>query len=571
MSSSEITQLKVDDEPFLVASLIDRCPKTMMLRELVQNAIEAATEAPAGKRRVEIGVVEVEGARKLRIWNTGPGMDEPNLYRMCDIASSIGKLKGLDRNFGMGAKVASLPSNHHGLRYRSCANGLVHEMIIGKRHGVYGRIMRPRSGAGRPGLDRMVDILEISDLARREGYDLSQDWTEVALLGMGPDHDTAAEPYNGDPEMGPFWLPEALYGRFFRFPEDIEVVIEPELTWRPAPQRFLTLAQRAKTAFAGYECVTTQEGLRIHYFHDPATPGRAWENASSEGALQTAMGQVGIVYREEIYDRTVGSPWAHEAPNFGVTFGGRHVSVFIELPDDYPVRPDAYRMNLMKVSGDQSVIQALEFAQTVRKSRPRWFVETIEAMGGGAHNLSSAIQDLARLSGTLNLSALQPSTDDDARVDDQDSEDENAPGYSIAEARAKCGFGIALLRDAQDINDRWLNGRAACFYPSTKQLFVNTQYPSIEQAEAALRVRLSDMRDTGLLDEMIRNAAIDCVVVKVGRALLHAMAKHFDSEKWHSGHIEKAMSPETLSIVADDLDDLLPVAERKIRDEALMS
>ena len=35
---SELAQLKVDDIDFLVRSLVERCPRVMMLRELVQNA-----------------------------------------------------------------------------------------------------------------------------------------------------------------------------------------------------------------------------------------------------------------------------------------------------------------------------------------------------------------------------------------------------------------------------------------------------------------------------------------------------------------------------------------------------
>ena len=41
-SSPNVTPLRVADEDFLVASMIERCPKTMMIRELVMNAIEAA-------------------------------------------------------------------------------------------------------------------------------------------------------------------------------------------------------------------------------------------------------------------------------------------------------------------------------------------------------------------------------------------------------------------------------------------------------------------------------------------------------------------------------------------------
>jgi hypothetical protein len=49
MPTTAVTALHVDDEDFVVASLIERCPKTMMIRELIMNAIEAARLAPEGK------------------------------------------------------------------------------------------------------------------------------------------------------------------------------------------------------------------------------------------------------------------------------------------------------------------------------------------------------------------------------------------------------------------------------------------------------------------------------------------------------------------------------------------
>lgn len=42
-----------------------------------------------------------ESGSKLGLWNTGPGMDGPDLLRICDIASSIGKEKSLTGNFGI--------------------------------------------------------------------------------------------------------------------------------------------------------------------------------------------------------------------------------------------------------------------------------------------------------------------------------------------------------------------------------------------------------------------------------------------------------------------------------------
>jgi anti-sigma regulatory factor (Ser/Thr protein kinase) len=127
MTTSAVTALQVADEDFLVASLIERCPKLMMVRELMMNALEAAQHAPEGRRIVEISAIPMDGTDKLAIWNTGPGMDDRELLKICNIASSLGKEKSLTGNFGMGAKVASLPSNQRGMRYRSCKNGRVHE------------------------------------------------------------------------------------------------------------------------------------------------------------------------------------------------------------------------------------------------------------------------------------------------------------------------------------------------------------------------------------------------------------------------------------------------------------
>ena len=45
---STITRLRVGNEDFLVAAMIERCPKSMMIRELLQNALEAAQSAPDG-------------------------------------------------------------------------------------------------------------------------------------------------------------------------------------------------------------------------------------------------------------------------------------------------------------------------------------------------------------------------------------------------------------------------------------------------------------------------------------------------------------------------------------------
>ena len=72
-SHMAIAPLKVGDEDFLVASMIERCPRAMMLRELVMNALEAAGRAPEDRRLVEISPYEYNGVSKLVIWNRALG------------------------------------------------------------------------------------------------------------------------------------------------------------------------------------------------------------------------------------------------------------------------------------------------------------------------------------------------------------------------------------------------------------------------------------------------------------------------------------------------------------------
>src|SRR5258708_18508137 len=126
MSSNSVTALEVTDEDFLVASLIERCPKTMMLRELMMNALEAARHAPQDQKTIEIRSLDFSGASKLAIWNTGPGMDASELLHISNIASSIGKEKSLNGHFGMSATVASLTYNQLGMQYGSFQKGRVH-------------------------------------------------------------------------------------------------------------------------------------------------------------------------------------------------------------------------------------------------------------------------------------------------------------------------------------------------------------------------------------------------------------------------------------------------------------
>jgi len=555
----QISRLRVSNEDFLVASMIDRCPKSMMLRELVKNALEAAGNASAGGQRVEIAPLGVEGARKLSIWNTGPGMDAAELYRMCDIASSIGKANALDQNFGMGAKVASLPSNQHGIRYRSCKAGRVHQVIMGKRNDIYGRLHQTNAAG------ESVDVLDVTDLAIA-ARDLSHDWTEVVLLGNRADQDTVANPYDGSPAMPPGWVAEELYARFHTLPDTTDLVLRDGCNIIGGDRVFAPIGSRA-AAFANHEAVSAERGITLHYYYDAADPDAPGRLLSARGALQPAVSTAGLIWRDEIYDLRPGWAWLHEAPIFGLPFGARHFSVYVELPDDFPLIPDGYRQFLRHAGNTQHHVHTREFAGLALRHRPAWLLELLRSFAPDASHTAPLHGEMKTLFRALRIRRRwwapagdspppAPVADDAAPIDADPARDDaemaqpkpdRAPGEEEMEYEVPPQ--IVPLRDEADIRERGMEGKAARFYPETHQLFLNTAYSAFAQFAAQLQQLHATHED----QEAVRRAALTTteriLTRQICRKLVFGLGKR---GTWHPWEVDQACSMYSLTLAADD-------------------
>ncbi|WP_155888804.1 ATP-binding protein [Inquilinus limosus] len=585
--TNAVAALEVADEPFLVSSLIERCPKTMMLRELMQNALEAAKLAPEGRRLVEVSAINMGGVPKLAIWNTGPGMDAAKLMHICNIAASHGKEKSLTGNFGMGAKVASLPSNQLGMRYRSCKDGRVHEVILCKREGVYGRLRRldPETG-------EYYEVIDATELAVEDGRSLDEEWTEVVLLGNNAGQDTVRDPYNGDPEQDSQWLATYLYHRFYRLPDGVTVTLKKGANKLDGNRQFETIPQRVPKFFERYETVDVPGGIKIHYLFDApyektTGPGH---NKSISGAVASAVSTCAIVYRDEMYDVRKSRTWMFDAPIFGITFGAKHISVHIELPPDYPVVPEAYRTSLQYMMGDQSEVEATHFAELVREHRPAWLIELISSFAPDSQSSDEIRNELQKLLNQLRVKRISP------RVMHQGSEPVEV-GYGPGAERERGESGgsgsgtrerptdlsivptgakraeifknaerapeIVLLRDETEIEEKGLRGRAARFYMDAGQLFVNLTYPAISEMKAQLEAEYADANDPEIMRRLALEHSERTMVLRVGRTVVYALAKQLNKE-WDQKALETASSPESLSMAADDFADAMQNVRRAI-------
>ncbi len=584
--SSAVAALQVADEAFLVSSMIERCPKTMMVRELVMNALEAAKQAPPDRRLVEISSVQIDGAMKLAIWNTGPGMDAGQLVSICDIASSLGKEKSLSGNFGMGAKVASLPSNQRGIRYRSCKGGRVHEVILCKRDGVYGRLRRLDSETG-----EYHEVIDVTDLALMDGRTVDAEWTEVVLLGNSSNQDTVNDPYNGDPVQERQWLATYLYHRFYRLPDSVKVTLLKGTNKLDGNRQFETIPARVRY-FQKCETVEAQNGIRIHFLYDPPynKESGSGHNQSIKGAIASAVSTAAVVYKDEMYDVRKGRQWTFDAPIFGIPFGAKHISVHIELPTDYPVMPEAYRRDLQYIEGEQPQVETSHFADLVREHRPQWLIDVIRSLSPESSSNDEIRDELQKLLNDLRVRRASPKV---SPLGQSPAATGNGPASDVDRSHTASGGNgegvrhrptdlailptgakradlyknidrapeIKELRDETEIEEKQLKGRAARYYLDSNFLFVNMRYQAIAEVAAQLGAEYASASDPELMRSRALDIAEKTMIRRVGRTVVFALAKQLNKE-WNHKDVETASSPESLSMAADDFTDAMPNARR---------
>lgn len=581
---AKVAALRVADEAFLIASTIERCPKSMMIRELVMNAIEAATQAPLANQRIDIKIKEIAGVEKLSIINTGPGMSSSELYEMCDLAASIGKDKGLDGNFGMGAKVASLPSNRLGLRYRSCKGEVVNEVILCERDGVYGRLRREGDHG------KVEEIFDVTEACAAEGYDLSCDWTEVVLFGNQPDQNTVRDPYNKNPDVPSQWLADYLYHRFFRLPDELLIRFHPGTHKLDGARSFRTIPDRAYP-LGRSQSVSLSNEITIHYFYDPPFRNTS-HNKSISGSMTTDVSICAVVYKNEIYDLERGRQWTLDAPIFGITFGAKHISVHIELPDDYAVRPEAYRQFIRYRDGDQRQVSTKDFSDLVLANRPEWLIELVNSLApkdaGGVDEIRDELQHLLN---SLRIKSRSPKLDPSGDVY---VESGPGPGARPDKAGERSGEGksprvtaddllavpagarratislnadrapeIVPLHDEAQIDEKGMRGKAARYYAESGQLFINMLYPAVDDMRRQLETEYAAAADPDFMRRMALELAERTITIRVGRAVIFALAKQLNRE-WTTDDMARAQSPESLSLAADDYFDALQNARRRM-------
>jgi len=588
--------LKIANGNLAATRQIEHCPPRMMTRELTMNAIEASSQDASGNGFIVFGAItdiRCGDAKKLFIWNNGPGMTPHELKSVMDLSSTINKSFGLHGNFGIGAKVSTLFSNKLGFRMWSCRNGVVSEAILAKPEGCddYSRIIFEfDDGTTSPVRDVTEEMAEIGQTFSKLNnmpkhlniFDTSKDWTAVTLFGNHPSQDTVINPFGGV-EKQTSWLPSALYRRFWSIPENVSIYLTSLVITRDANRNFTPISKRLDK-FTKHEVVSVDGGIKIHYLYDAKIIGAqgAAYLQSYAGALCHVSSFGCIVYNGEMYDYSGDSDWVYNAKYFGIPFGYKNLSVAIELPDDFEVfnaraMPNSYRTAII-YGHNKEDIKAKDFSHIVIENRPKWFLDVIDenapsnTVSGDIRKQLQALLDELMLKekslkkdkagdtpaieghkglGGGGTSPVVPGPD--PLPSNKFGLDFNMSGKmrAVLSVNNMTAPKPEILMDDDQIREKGIEFKAAAFDEVSNLLFINGKYEALNSICDDLAVRHANHPDQELLINMARNKSQDIMSLLVGRVVVFAKAKHKKSANWTEADIEKALSPESLTMAAD--------------------
>lgn len=602
--------LEIADRRFLINRLIDQAPTHTLIREFFMNAQEAAALAPAGERMVKIYPTVIDGVPKLTFWNSGPGMDATELRRATDLSSSINKEMSLTGNFGIGAKVSGLTASPDGIRYRSCKDGAVHEVIIGWDEEAATYVRYPfqlEDGAEET-------VIDITEAAKEEGYDLSADWTEVVLFGEAEAHNTVTHPVGAETDVERSYVPGQIFRRFAKFKPGVEVMIDTSMTKgggkdETGRNRSLKVLEDVVPDLPNAERVEDKAtGVTVHYIHDPKMAGYAHSTSAVRNPATPSTTFCALVHKGERYELKNRKAWSAAAPNFGIPFGSKVLTIEIEIPDSVAL-PNQYRDGLT-YPDDRSPIHLDHFAEYVREMMPDWVKEVIKnAHPPSDDNLNDIQEDLKKLLDEYRVptTAFQPDKPASRNVspaaDGLDSTEETdepplGPDGTVernlsrevtrAAKRASAGSRvrkaphgakrskeakalervpkIEILTIPEEIEAKGIKGRAGKYYKDAHTLFINGRYSAIDRMAAELEIHFPGHDDADEVREVVLKAAQRFTAYRVGKATCYAISKRI-ADDWTSDDLDRATSPESLSLAADDFRQSLNGAKKWIRSE----
>jgi hypothetical protein len=376
------------------------CTPTQFVREFVMNSIEAIQRVQnaspetdfEGKILVDYDhqVSEALGAYKITFIDNGDGMTGEEMIQHLNRLSSSG-YQNTYKNYGMGAKIASLTRNHEGIIYKSWKNGIGSQVFIkydtkSKSYGV------------QPVPNENDETLEWSPkLENDQKPDLiNQHGTQVTLLGMEQHQDTMMMPSSSTKGGRENWLYQFVNTRFYQLPRNVELKVRIAYDKPDETTSYLgKINGQSKTL----DNQTEKTG--VVKLSDALVHWRILKDKRTGHGREYLAGHTATLNQSEIIEIKEGR--ANKAPDFGIYVGKEDVVLIVE-----PSAPDylqnTSRTGLVQMNGSE--LPWDKWADEFRADMPPELKEYIEKRLSAINSSSDAAAIKDRLKSIAKLFKL---------------------------------------------------------------------------------------------------------------------------------------------------------------------
>ena len=408
-SGEKTLPMTVADSAFLVDKLGQDCAPSQFVRELTQNSIESgATEIVWD---VDWVLQTLDGLYKLSVVDDGAGMSGDEMVRYINQLSSSIHAQSLEGNFGIGAKIAAAPRNHHGLIYQSWQNGhgeMVHLWRDDQRD-IYGLRQFEAEGSFSH-VGRLSNDVK-PELIGRHG-------TKVILMGNSERENTMLPP--PDSASPTKWLARYLNTRYFRFPAGVRIRVREG--W-DQPLGDSTRRNKLRTV-EGQERFLASQSIAAGQVPLASATAHWWILSADErrtqnfGGAYAASGHVAALWRDELYEMACGRAGITRLQTFGVTFGTNRVVIYVEPEESPQVGSNTARTQLLL---DSEPLPWAHWAAEFRDALPqeiRDFMDEITAGALAGDHRQSIKERLRQIRDLLKLTRYRPTPDGTINVHD---------------------------------------------------------------------------------------------------------------------------------------------------------
>jgi hypothetical protein len=382
--------------PFAVWRFIKMSPyKTMWVRELVKNSIEATNEYSKTaniKKPIKIKirglkVPEITGYNstnwKFSILNYG-GMNRAELLESGKLFSSVNKTQSDQDNFGVGVKVNLSPfTEWMVISYKAKQAHYIMMGVENQQLRIFNDIHH----------NNCTDWVNAHASAR--DYDMDHDWTEVVILGKNdPKLNTVKEPYGSAVAKVPgTFYTQKIFERFVDIPEGIQIVFEQGLQKEATPH---TNHARGAVKFAPWEkkfewakqntpkcqseSIEGNDGHIYHFYYDALND----EGNTATNGTSLAQGNADFVsliwgkhLERERYDVRYLDKWKRLSSQLGIYSDHACFKIFVELPFD-KYESSTYRDTIKAIGDDdRQTVEMSDFLKGMKETMPDWFKKKV--------------------------------------------------------------------------------------------------------------------------------------------------------------------------------------------------